>query len=500
MLKGFLWTETPIISVRINNSNMVDTDFIGRRAEIAVLEEALRSKEAEMISIIGRRRIGKTFLVRTVYEKQIDFELSGIQDAQGDEQLRNFFQRLKEFFPETKERKAPKDWLDAFFMLTDHLEQKQKQSKKVVFLDEVPWMATHKSGFLRGLSYFWNSWAVRKNVVVVLCGSAVSWMINKVLRNKGGLHNRVTKRIRLKPFSLLETKQYLEGRAIVLDHYQLVQLYMVMGGIPHYLKEVKNGRSATQNISKICFEEDGILRDEFQNLYPALFQSADYHIAIIRALSEKYSGMTRAELIRAAQLSTGGRITQVLTELAESGFITAYPSYGKKTKEKIYRLTDEYSFFYLRFIEKTELDQDTWLTLSQTQAYKIWCGYAFENICLKHIPQIKKALEIGGVYTKTSSFYKSDNEAELGAQIDLLIDRNDHIINLIETKFHNVAFTISKDYAHKLREKIRIFQESTQTKKQVFLTMITTFGLHQNKHSIGLVASDLDLDIFFKTS
>ncbi|MEM9886745.1 MAG: ATP-binding protein [Bacteroidota bacterium] len=477
---------------------MVDTELIGRQAEVAILEKALASKEAEMISIIGRRRVGKTFLVRTAYEDHIDFELSGIQHAQGNEQLRNFFQRLKEYFPKTVEKEAPKDWLDAFFMLTDHLEQKTKKGKKVVFLDEVPWMATHKSGFLRGLSYFWNSWAVRKNVVVVLCGSAASWMINKVLRNKGGLHNRVTKRIRLKAFNLAETKQYLESRSVVLNHYQLAQIYMVMGGIPHYLKEVKAGRSATQNISKICFEEDGLLRDEFRSLYPALFQHSDYHVAIIRALAGKQSGMTRADIIQAAQLSTGGRITQVLSELSESGFITAYSSYGKKTKEKIYRLTDEYSFFYLRFIEKNELDQDTWMTLSQTQAYKIWCGYAFENICLKHIPQIKKALEIGGVYAKTSSFYKKGNQEATGAQIDLLIDRNDHIINLVEAKFHNVAFTISKGYAQKLREKVRIFQESTQTNKQVFLTMITTFGLSQNKHSIGLIQSELDLNIFFE--
>lgn len=476
----------------------MNQQFTGRTAEIAILKEALASNESEMISIIGRRRVGKTYLVRTIYDKHLDFELFGIQHAQGNEQLRNFYQRLREYFPTTNVKSPPKDWLDAFFMLSEHLDKKGKKIKKVVFFDEVPWMATHKSGFLRGLSYFWNSWAVRKNVVVVLCGSAAFWMIQKVLRNKGGLHNRVTKRIRLQPFTLSETKQYLESRGVFFDHYQLLQLYMVMGGIPHYLKEIKNGRSAAQNISRICFEEDGLLRDEFESLYPALFQHADYHVAIIRALASKQSGLTRSALIQVAQLSTGGRITQVLSELSESGFITAYPPYGKKRKEQLYRLTDEYSLFYLRFIEKNRLNQDTWMTLSQTQAYKIWCGYAFENVCLKHVLAIKKALEIGGVYSKTSTFFKKGTPTEKGTQIDLLIDRNDHIINLIETKFHNVAFTISKDYAHKLREKIRIFQESTQTKKQVFLTLITTFGLHDNKHSVGLVSSALDMDVFFE--
>ena len=470
----------------------------GREKEITTLKEALISPESEMISIIGRRRVGKTFLVRTVYRKYIDFEISGIQDAQGNEQLRNFFQRLKEFFPKTNIKSPPKDWLDAFFMLTEHLEKKRKKRKLVVFFDEVPWMATHKSGFLRGLSYFWNSWAVRKHVVVVLCGSAASWMINKILRNKGGLHNRVTQRIRLQPFTLVETQQFLKKRAVFPDEYQLLQLYMVMGGIPHYLKEIKNGQSAAQNISRICFEKDGLLRDEFQSLYPALFQYADAHIAIIRALASKQSGLTRKEIIEATQLTAGGRVTQVISELSESGFITAYPSYGKKRKERVYRLTDEYTLFCLRFIEKNKLNEDSWMSLSQSQTYKIWCGYAFENVCLKHLISIKKALGIEGVYTSVSSFYKKGIDKETGTQIDLLIDRNDFIINLVETKFHNVRFSITKDYAQKLREKIRVFQENTQTNKQIYLTMITTFGLKPNKHSIGLITSDFDISIFFK--
>ena len=473
-------------------------NLTGRKKEIAVLKEALSSPTPEMISVIGRRRVGKTFLIRTVYKKHIDFEVSGIQNAQGDEQLRNFYQRLKEYFPNTRVLKPPKDWLDAFFILSEHLDQKKKKGKKVIFLDEVPWMATHKSGFLRGLSYFWNSWAERRNVVVVLCGSAASWMINKVLRDKGGLHNRVTHRLRLKPFTLAETKSYLHNRNVFPDHYQLLQLYMVMGGIPHYLKEVKKGQSAVQNISRICFEEDGLLRDEFLSLYPALFQHADYHVAIIRALASKQSGLNRSQLIKEANLPIGGRVTQVLSELSESGFITVYPAYGKKKKEQVFRLTDEYSLFYLRFIENNRLNQDTWMALSQTQAYKIWCGYAFENVCLKHIFQIKKALGISGVFTSASSYYKKGTSKEAGTQIDLLIDRNDHIINLIETKFHNVPFSVSKDYGEKLREKIRIFQESTLSKKQIFLTLITTFGLKPNKYSVGLISSDLDMDMLFE--
>lgn len=471
--------------------------IIGRIAEIKLLKEALVSEESEMISIIGRRRVGKTFLVQEVYKKQMVFEISGIQNADGQEQIRNFTERLIEFFPK-EDIQQPKDWLDAFFLLVRLLRAKKNKHKKVVFFDEVPWMATHKSGFLKGLSYFWNSWAVREHIVVVLCGSAASWMIHKILRNKGGLHNRVTRRIRLQSFTLAETKKYLESRAVYFDHYQLLQLYMVMGGIPHYLKELKAGKSATQNINRICFSEDGLLRDEFLSLYPALFQHSDYHIAIIRALSTKQSGMSRKEILVAAKLPDGGRVTHVLDELMQSGFIATYPPFGKRKKGQIFRLQDEYSLFYLRFIEKNLQNPPTWGSLSQTQAYKIWCGYAYENICLKHINNIKKALEIGGIYATTSSFLKIGTKEENGTQIDLVIDRNDHIINLCEVKFYNVAFTVTKDYAVKLREKVRIFQESTNTKKQIHLVLITTFGLKHNKHSLGLISANIGMEVFFE--
>lgn len=472
--------------------------IVGRKEEQKILKQLLASKEAEMVSIIGRRRVGKTYLVRTVYKDQIIFEISGLQNATGAEQLRNFANQLKKFSGSKLNIPPPKDWLDAFFLLVDYLEQVNLDKKSVVFFDEVPWMATHKSGFLKGLSYFWNSWAVQKNIVVVICGSAASWMIQKILRNKGGLHNRVTKRIRLQPFTLSESEEYLATRGIKLKQYQLIQIYMAMGGIPHYLKEIESGKSATQIIDKVCFSENGLLRDEFLSLYPALFQHSDYHIKLIRALANKPQGLTRIDLIKYAKLTDSGRISTVLTELSESGFITVYPAFGKKKKGSLYRLTDEYSIFYLRFIETNLKEEEgIWTMLGSSQSYKVWCGYAFENLCLKHISQIKKALEIGGVYTKSSSFYKKATPENKGVQIDLLIDRNDATINLVEIKFYNGTFSISKDYAKKLQEKIQVFKESTKTNKQVFLTFITALGLKSNINSIGLVDNDFDATILF---
>lgn len=474
--------------------------LIGRAQEKAILEKALQSERAEMVSVIGRRRIGKTFLIKTIYKEHLVFELTGTQNAPLSEQLLNFTYALQLSSGNLLIGKPPSNWMEAFYILINYLKQLPKDKKPVVFLDELPWLATHKSGFLRGLSFFWNTWAVNQSIVVVICGSAASWMIQKVVNHTGGLHNRITKRIQLKPFTLTETEQYLRvNNKVKLNRYHILQIYMAMGGIPHYLKEVEAGKSATQNIEDICFSETGLLRDEFSNLYTALFDHSDNHIAIIRALAQKRQGMNRTELIKTAKLPNGGSVTKALNELQQSGFIDFFYPYGKKKNNKLFRLMDEYSIFYLQFIEKhTKELNNLWKQLSQTQTYKVWCGFAFENICLKHISQIKKALSIGGLYSISSSFYKKGTATEKGTQIDLLLDRNDQVINLFEIKFYNKVFTVSKGYAEILKTKIDIFEETTQTKKQLFLTMITTFGITENEHSVGLIDQVLTIDDLFE--
>lgn len=476
----------------------METLLIGRAEEQEILSDALQSNEAEMVAVIGRRRVGKTFLIKTVYEKAMVFEVAGIQNAAKQEQLQNFIIQLTKYSGAKLPINVPNTWLEAFFLLATHLDTLDFSEKKVVFLDELPWLATHKSGFLNGLSWFWNSWAVNKNIVVVICGSAASWMIKKVVNNRGGLYNRVTKRIYLLPFNLRETETYLQSRNIYLDRYQITQLYMALGGIPHHLKEVKNGKTATQNINQICFSPNGLLRDEFLRLYPALFAHADNHISIIRTLANKPQGLTRSEIIELSKVPLGSSATRTLEELEHSGFISAYRSYRKNTNAKLYRLTDEYSLFYLKFIEGMQYEgKDTWHHLSQTQAYKTWSGYAFESICLKHIPQIKRALGINGIHSVSSAFYYKGTSNTKGTQIDLLIDRKDRAINLIEIKFYDEPFAITKSYAENLRNKRSVFKDVTNTSKQLFTTFISTFGLKNNQYSLGLIAQSLTLDDLF---
>ena len=473
--------------------------FIGRKKEQEILQKALLSHESEMVSVIGRRRIGKTHLIKTFYNDRIVFELTGVKDAPLEEQLSNFTYALQVASENTLIVKPFKDWMEAFFTLSRYLEKLPKDRKHVVFLDEVPWFSPRKSDFIRGLSFFWNSWAVNQNIIVVICGSSASWMVQKIVKDKGGLHNRITRRLYLKPFTLAETELFLKSRNINLDRYHILQIYMAMGGIPHYLKEIEGGKSAIQNIDDICFSESGILRDEFADLFSSLFDDSYNHIAIVRALAQTRQGVDRNTLLTTAKVPNGGTLTLVLEELEQSGFITGYPPYGKKTKDKLYRLTDEYSLFYLQFIENQIVGESgLWLQLSQTQDYKTWSGYAYESICLKHVPQIKKSMSIGGVYSIAASFLKRGTATEKGTQIDLLLDRNDQIISIFEIKYYNDSFTISKDYAQALNNKLRVFRETTKTRKLLFLTLITTFGMTHNQHSLGLVEQVLTFnDLFF---
>ncbi len=477
----------------------METKFIGRRKEIKILQEALEGGEADMVAVIGRRRIGKTTLIKHFYGEQIDFEATGVQNAPLPEQLHNFAIRMNDTFYEGAPVFNPGNWLDAFHQLCSALDRKKKPGRMIVFLDELSWFDSHKSGFIRALGFFWNSWAVNKNIVVVICGSAASWMIQNVVNDRGGLHNRITKRIFMKPFTLAETAEYFQSRHINYNHYQIAQIYMAMGGVPHYLKEVRGDKSATQNIDDICFADEGILKTEFARLYPSLFDQSEQHIAIIRALALGRQGLPRTQILALSKLPDNGNTSKTLEELVESGFATAYYPYGKVKKDMLYRLTDEYSLFYIQFIEGHKNEESgTWQRLSQMQAYKTWSGYAFESLCLKHLPAIKQAMSIGGIYSVSGTFYKKGTSEEPGAQIDLLLDRNDQVINIFEIKFNTEEMSLTKAYSDELSKKISVFRAATKTNKLILLMLVSAFGLKHNQHSLGLVQGVLTLEDLFR--
>lgn len=469
--------------------------IIGREKEIAVLNSIYQSDKSEFVAVYGRRRVGKTFLIRSAFVNKFTFQITGLANASLKQQLSNFHLALSKY--DSRNEYLPADnWLTAFSQLSAFLNN--KKGRKLIFIDELPWFDTRNSKFIQGLEHFWNSWAsARNDIVLITCGSATSWMINKLINDKGGLHNRVTKKIKLEPFTLYECEKYLKSKKIKLDKYQITQLYMSLGGIPFYWDEVKAGLSAFQNIENICFSESGLLRNEFKNLYRSLFKNYDKYIKVIAAIAKKTMGLNRDEIIKISGLPNAGSTTRLLDELEESGFIRKYQPFGKKQRNSLYQLVDFYSLFYLKFIANTQANENNaWLNLLDTPKYRAWSGYAYEQVCLYHLSQIKQALGISGVYANISS-WRSQN-ATKGAQVDLVIDRRDQVINLCEIKFSVNPYTITKKYANELRDKIGVFRSETATRKSVFLTMITTYGVQENIHSIGLIQNDLQMKDLFK--
>ncbi len=470
--------------------------IVGRTEYLKTFQDLYQSEKSEFVAVYGRRRVGKTFLIRSAFEGQFAFQVTGLSNASMMQQITNFNLALRKVTPENDYAVA-KDWFSIFQQLIACLETKN-EGKKVVFIDELPWFDTPKSGFTQALEHFWNSWAAARNdILLIVCGSAASWMVNKLINSKGGFHNRVTKRMKIVPFTLHECERFLETKKIVLDQYQIIQLYMVLGGIPFYWDEVKTGQSAAQNIEYICFSENGILQNEFKNLYKSLFNKHEKHSAVVNALAKKSMGLTRDEIIAETSLPNAGSTSRILDELQESGFILKYNMPGKKSRNSLYQLVDFYSLFYLKFInERHGKDKDQWINLIDSPKHRAWSGYAFEQVCLAHLPQIKKALGISGIHSTSYAWRSSAKEN--GAQIDLIIDRRDQVINLCEMKFSINSFVIDTKYAEELRNKIGVFRAETRTRKSLFLTMITTYGLQQNSNSIGLVQNEIRMEALFE--
>lgn len=471
--------------------------IIGRQAEIKVLKSLLSVDGSTFAAVYGRRRVGKTFLIRNVYDGQFTFQLTGLANVDLSHQLTNFHASLVNYFPDFEDQPIATTWFQAFQQLIKGFETLPKTGKKTIFLDELPWLDTPNSFFISALEHFWNSWAsARADINLVVCGSAASWIINQLINNTGGLYNRVTHPLYLEPFTLAECEAFFKDKIPSYDRYHILQLYMVFGGIPFYLNAIDPSKSAAQNINDLCFKVRGKFRNEFDKLYASLFKKADKHIAVIEALAQHSMGMERQALLKAAKLPDGGNTTTVLRELEESSFIRKYHTYGKNKNKALYQLTDFYSLFYLKFIKNnSQYDDDFWINgLDQPNA-RAWSGYAFEQICLLHLPQIKQALGIGSVQTQSSAWLGSDGYEK--AQIDLLIDRRDQVINLCEMKFSIKPFTIDKAYSEDLRRKIGVFKDSTKTTKAIWLTFISTYGLTPNAYAQSLVHTSLTMDILF---
>ena len=470
--------------------------LIGRKLEKEELLATLEAEESQFVAVYGRRRVGKTFLIRETFGNCFAFQHTGLAKGTLAEQLAEFQESLRQAGMKRPHR--AKTWIEAFHQLSDFLSGINIDKKKVVFIDELPWMDTPKSNLLSALEHFWNGWAsARKDIVLIICGSATAWVQKKILNDYGGLHNRVTIKMRLMPFSLAECEQYVESQGMVFSRKELTLGYMAMGGIPYYWSLLKKKWSLDQNIDNLFFKNEAPLRNEYEALYASLFKYPEPYMKVVVALGKQKHGMQRDEILKSTKLSDNQSFANILRDLEQCGFIRKYMAVGKKTRGAFFQLIDNYTLFYLNFVKENKGDDEHfWTNSIDTPIRNAWCGLAFERLCLWHIPQIKAALGIQGVISAVYSWRTEASETHKGAQVDLMIDRNDNVVNLCEMKYSDDTYAFDAEEEEKLRNRRTAFQLDTNTRKAIHTTLVTTYGMHKNKYS-GIVQSVVTMNDLF---
>ncbi|MCK4869729.1 MAG: AAA family ATPase [Gammaproteobacteria bacterium] len=480
-----------------------------RKEAYDVLEKILRSERPEFLALYGRRRVGKTFIVRDHFESKkgvVFFDVTGSKDASMTEQITNFTIRLGQIFYGGVKLAHEGNWNGAFRQLTDAIARAPDKQKIVLFFDEFPWMATKNSRLLQNLDYFWNQyWSKDKRIKLIICGSSASWIINNIVNNKGGLHNRMTHHIRLDPFNLSQTKHFMRQLGVRLTNQQILQIYMVTGGIPYYLMNIERGQSAVQSIDQLAFKNKALLLNEFDVLFSSLFNHYEVCVEIIRLLAKRRYGVGKEEILNGISIGKGAQGLKILESLEDAGFIMSFKPHFHTKKGIYYRIIDEYAIFYLNWIEpvkntllKHSFDAGYWEAQQKSPSWQSWSGYAFEAICYKHIRQIRRALKLSSVAIPNSWRYvPRKHSEERGAQIDLLFDRQDDAVTICEIKYNNKPFVIAKDYVDILKRKMMVFKQQTRTKKQLFLAFIAANGIQNNYYSDDIVDGIVTLDDFF---
>ncbi|MCR5790579.1 MAG: ATP-binding protein [Lachnospiraceae bacterium] len=472
--------------------------IIGRNKELKVFENAVKDNKSHFIAVYGRRRVGKTFLIREAFGHRFTFQHAGLSEGDLKEQVFAFETSIADSGGKANEKTA--NFLQAFEDLKE-LVRSSGEKKKVIFIDELSWMDTRNGDLLTALEHFWNGWAsARNDIVLIVCASATSWMLSKVIHNKGGLYNRLTDEIHLRQFKLAECEEFVRSKKIALNRDQILQYYMVFGGVPYYWEFVEKGFSVPQIIDRMFFEEDAPLRDEYKYLYSSVFKNPDVYLKIINALAKKKAGMTREEIAGIKGISNSGDLTMKLDELQSCGFVRKYNAFGMKKKGALYQLVDFFTLFYYEFLDNEPSDDHYFTNQINTPAINTWKGLAFERVCMEHLNQIKMKLGISGVQTEANSWYcRPDPDKGLfGSQIDLIIVRADRIINLCEMKYSDTEYMMSKQDDDKLKKRINDLVVGTGTKNAIFPTLVTNHGLVDNSYSDRIQAVVTADDLFIK--
>ena len=494
--------------------------MIGRKKEIKLLNEICDLEESSLVAIYGRRRIGKTYLVNHMFKKYrqdcLFFEFTGAYDGDKRGQIDNFIDQVYEWFYVEPSFEI-KSWSDAFRFLKRTIDKEIKKrdsnEKVIVFLDEVPWIdRSNKGGFLSALGYFWNTWCEpRENVVLILCGSNSSWIRDKILKNaRGSLYQRVTHQISMYPFDLKETKAYLlEQKGFMIDNKTVTDIYMIFGGVAKYLSFLNPNESSAENIDRVFFSIHGSMYREYDELFSSLFaDKSDYYKSVIELLCTRRSGFSLSDISKAFNEKLGGKLRLAIAELEECGFIKGLSKYGNSVRGVNYMIVDPYILFHHKWIKGfsrndiATLPNNYWLHKSSSQSYAVWSGYAFEIVVMVNIRLYLNAIGRLGFFSGVYHWqHMAKSEDEQGAQIDMVVNYGNNIFDILECKYYNSEYVISKEYAKNIKNKLSMFKKYglySKQKSELRLVFLTSYGVKMNAEAHSLNISRVCLDDLFE--
>lgn len=484
---------------------MSKMELIGREKEVQELERLYRTDKSEFVAVYGRRRVGKTYLINQVFSDRIVFRHTGITPVDINSRIEKSPMKvqLKAFFRSLNEqggdfRKIPHDWYEAFLMLKELLEKKKNGKKRVVFLDELSFMDTRKSEFIPALSDFYNNYVSRQSdILLIVCGSATSYILNNLVNNHAGLYDRLTYQMKISPFKLKDTELLLLHNGWKLPRLEITKAYMIFGGIPFYLDYLNPDYSLARNIDNLIFRKEGSLRNEFSRLFSSTFTNAELTEKIVRSLFKKRIGLTKDELLKSLGKSDSPAFRNAVLALEESDFVLKYIPFGGKKKDERIKLIDPFCLFYLRFVDRNSAFNESFYSDNQfSQPVLSAQGYGFEDVCFNHIPEIKKALGISGVQCEVGPYFQKDTDNNKAYQIDMVIVRKDNVVDLCEAKFSLSEFELNLKGNQRLAEKISHLNELLPKRYIVQAVLLTTFGLKNSQYS-STFQSVITLDDLF---
>lgn len=410
--------------------------FVGRELELKKLRAIGEADEPSIVVVYGRRRVGKTELLEQAFRHRNILKFEGIEGLSEKDQYANAMRQLAKYVGEDLLTKVQITSWSEFF---DLVARYTKEGTWTIYLEELQWLANYESKLLSELKYAWdNQFRRNPKLLLILCGSAPSFMLEKVVHSKA-LYNRSQHEIHLQELSISETKLFLKNRS----DREIFNAYLSVGGIPEYLKWVDKESSVFQGLCTHAFTSGSFFSREFEKIFTSSLANNKHYREIIETLS-RCKFLSREELAEKLKLTSGGTLSILLTDLEKCGFISKYCPYNLSNSSNVirYAIADNYLHFYFNFIRpiQSKIENGDYNEVPQSaikmDSYAKWLGFAFERWCRKYSRVIAKILGFSGVQYRSGAYFsRATNKKDPGYQIDLVFDRADKVYTICEMKY-----------------------------------------------------------------